>query len=71
MTLVKKLYRTLKCPKCKDRLILVDYSHLPKHQAYDGWAELKCPICNFRIGRWSGKILKEGEFENIKLRDNN
>lgn len=30
---------------------------------YDGVSEWRCPDCGRREGRWSGKVLGEGEFE--------
>ncbi len=30
---------------------------------YDGISEIKCDDCGVRIGRWSGKELKDGEIE--------
>lgn len=30
---------------------------------YDGVSEYRCPDCGCREGRWSGRILAEGEFE--------
>lgn len=36
------------------------YSH-PDH--YDGVSEWLCPDCNARFGRWSSKVLQDGEFE--------
>lgn len=30
---------------------------------YDGMSEIQCQICKTRRGRWSGKVLKDGEFE--------
>lgn len=36
-----------------------------KEQAelYNGVSEYFCPDCKIRIGRWSGKVLKDGEVE--------
>lgn len=52
-----------KCSKCGSRnIILIEYDYLsPNH--YDGISEIQCNDCGVRIGRWSGKILKEGEEE--------
>jgi len=36
------------------------YNH-PEH--YDGISEWACESCGVRIGRWSGKVLKDGEIE--------
>lgn len=51
------------CPKCKSTdPIMVEYGYLnPNH--YDGISELLCKKCKTRWGRWSGKILKDGEWE--------
>ena len=38
------------------------YDH-PEH--YDGVSEEKCQKCGTRYGRWTGKILKEGECEKV------
>lgn len=41
---------------------MVEYDLLhPDH--YDGVSEIECRDCGARVGRWSGKELKEGEFE--------
>ena len=58
------------CPGCGvnlaapggSRVIGVQYSYdSPNH--YDGVSEWRCPDCDLREGRWSGKILKDGESE--------
>ena len=36
------------------------YDH-PEH--YDGTSEIQCQNCKTRWGVWSGRILKDGEFE--------
>lgn len=52
-----------KCPKCGAEILMVEYSLLdPEH--YDGVSEYRCSkFCGWRIGRWSGIELKEGEGE--------
>lgn len=52
-----------KCPKCGAPILMVEYSLLmPEH--YDGISEYMCSLeCGWRIGRWSGIELKEGEIE--------
>ncbi len=52
-----------KCKKCGSKNItLIEYSHTnPEH--YDGTSEILCNDCGARFGRWTGKELKEGEFE--------
>lgn len=51
------------CKKCGSKNIgLIEYIHEdPDH--YDGISEIKCLDCGVRIGRWSGRELKEGESE--------
>lgn len=40
----------------------IQYSHRnPNH--YDGVSEWHCMLCKARIGRWTGKILSDGEWE--------
>lgn len=62
------------CPECGgsweyevfgkkySHLIGVQYSY-PNPEHYDGVSEWNCPHCGVRWGRWSGKILGEGESE--------
>lgn len=51
-----------KCSKCNStNVVLVQYRDTPED--YDGWSESRCLDCGLRIGRWSGKELKEGELE--------
>lgn len=54
---------SMNCPKCnKAYTYSVEYSwDSPEH--YDGISEHFCKPCNIRVGRWSNKILKEGELE--------
>ncbi len=67
-----------KCPQCskiKDKAIYgenlkkvigIDYGrsiYLDSRYRYDGVSEWRCSICLKRYGRWTGKVLKEGEFE--------
>jgi hypothetical protein len=44
------------------RLIGVEYSYSSPEQ-YDGVSEWLCPDCAARFGRWTGKLLAEGEEE--------
>lgn len=37
-----------------------DYTH---PERYDGVSEWMCPFCQVREGRWSGRVLGEGESE--------
>jgi hypothetical protein len=50
-----------KC-ECDDAsMMMVQYQGTS--QDYDGISEYKCTICGNRVGRWSGKILVDGELE--------
>jgi len=52
-----------KC-KCGSDQIMIEYAwNSPNY--YDGISEYRCldPKCGIRVGRWSGKELKEGEEE--------
>jgi len=43
-------------------VIGVQYSYKnPNH--YDGVSEWNCAVCKARVGRWSGKLLEEGQYE--------
>jgi DNA-directed RNA polymerase subunit RPC12/RpoP len=51
-----------KCKKCgSTNIILIQYRGTTED--YDGISEIKCFDCGVRIGRWTGKELKEGELE--------
>jgi DNA-directed RNA polymerase subunit RPC12/RpoP len=51
-----------KCKKCgSTNIILMQY--MMTTEDYDGISEIKCNDCGARIGRWTGKELKEGELE--------
>lgn len=52
-----------KCPACgSNNTLLIQYPfEHPAH--YDGVSEIDCRDCGARYGRWSGKILNDGEFE--------
>ena len=51
------------CPTCgKPFTLHAEYMHSSEYH-YDGISEHKCDPCNLRIGRWSGKVLKDGEYE--------
>lgn len=52
----------MKCPKCSEQMIGVEYGY-PHPQRYDGISEWLCETDSIRVGRWTGKILVEGEFE--------
>lgn len=57
-----------KCQKCgSTNIILIEYGLLERPDAdkyyYDGISEINCNKCGVRIGRWSGKVLGEGELE--------
>lgn len=45
-----------------DNTIMVQYRYdHPEH--YDGVSEIRCQDCGKRVGRWTGKILEDGESE--------
>lgn len=57
------------CPKCRGSIIMVEYSLLSP-EYYDGISEYQCSKnCGYRVGRWSGKLLKAGEIEKRFGRD--
>tara|TARA_R110000850_G_scaffold208918_1_gene334957 strand:- start:2198 stop:2398 length:201 start_codon:yes stop_codon:yes gene_type:complete len=49
------------CPE--KSLMNVQYNYKHKER-YDGVSEITCLECKKRVGRWSGKVLKDNEFEN-------
>lgn len=57
------------CPNCKIswegnevNVMMVEYP--PGHkERYDGISEYVCFSCRARVGRWTGKVLEEGEYE--------
>ena len=51
----------MRCPKGHEDVKLLEYGFGPYR--YDGISEIICNPCNKRYGRWSGKVLKEGEQE--------
>lgn len=59
------------CPKCgtdltdKDGYSRVIYRQYPAGhpECATGTSEYQCPDCYYREGRWSGRELKDGEFE--------
>lgn len=40
----------------------IEYGY-PHPERYDGISEWQCPFCSTRWGRWTNKILAEGEDE--------
>lgn len=60
------------CPKCN-----IDLKYIKDGQGYskvigieylgkyDGIAEWRCPSCGYREGRFSGKELKDNEWEEV------
>jgi len=44
------------------QLIGVEYPY-GHAERYDGVSENMCPACGVRVGRWSGKVLTNGECE--------
>ena len=57
----------MNCPKCHAELWGVEYCLTPCD--YDGVSEWKCMDCGYRVGRWSGKELHDGELEGRYGRD--
>lgn len=50
------------CPNCQDEAITgVEYCLTP--QDFDGVSEWRCNKCQTRWGRWTGRILADGELE--------
>lgn len=49
------------------RVIGIEYGEynrgMDKKYWYDGTSEYVCPDCRSRFGKWTGKILEEGELE--------
>ena len=57
-----------KCKKCGSKnIVMVEYGMLdvpePGKYYYDGISEIDCKDCGARFGRWSNRLLKEGEIE--------
>ena len=56
----------IKCPNCGNHdigtIIGIEYAYGHANR-YDGVSEWRCEECGTRWGRWTGKILKEGECE--------
>ncbi len=51
------------CKKCGKRdWIRIEYGY-PHPEHYDGISEWRCESCGTRFGRWTGKILSDGESE--------
>jgi hypothetical protein len=47
---------------CNEQMVGIEYPY--NHPGcYDGISEWVCERCSIRIGRWSGKILLEGDYE--------
>lgn len=44
--------------------IAIQYAYPSPHR-YDGVSEYQCKTCKTRFGRWSGKILRDGEAEKV------
>lgn len=52
-----------RCQNCSSfKVLSVQYDYDSPHH-YDGISEYWCMDCGLREGRWSGKILKDGESE--------
>lgn len=51
------------CLGCKsNNVLMVEYSYADPYR-YDGISEIDCNHCHKRYGRWTGKILEQGEKE--------
>ena len=52
------------CSKCGGDVVMIEYSW-DSPERYDGISEYECldGNCAQREGRWSGKILQDGEIE--------
>lgn len=51
-----------RCTRCgADSMVGVQYA-LTGHD-YDGVSEWRCDACGYRVGRWSGLPLDEGQLE--------
>jgi hypothetical protein len=62
MLLKKKINDAFVCSCGNSKFSMIEYSGLhPDH--YDGVSEYFCLECNNRYGRWTKKLLKEGETE--------
>lgn len=49
-------------PHYYSRRVGVEYSY--DHPGrYDGVSEWRCPDCGVRVGRWSGRVLRDEDFE--------
>jgi transposase-like protein len=50
-----------KCEKCQSTNIIgIEYDYLSPYH-YDGISEWRCEDCGYRINRFTGQELKEGE----------
>ncbi len=50
------------CPQCGKQLIAIEYPY-DHPDFYDGVSEWACIPCGYHRGRWSGKLLGDGETE--------
>jgi hypothetical protein len=54
--------KELGCECPEEAMMLIEYDMLhPEY--YDGISEITCLQCGKRVGRWSGKVLKDDEYE--------
>ena len=54
----------MRCSKCGSKDMWgVEYKGTKED--YDGVSEYQCKKCGTSVGRWSGKILKDGELEPV------
>lgn len=50
-----------KCKNCQSAVVMIEYRGTSED--YDGVSEYECLKCGERRGRWTGKILLDGEIE--------
>jgi len=55
--------KALGCPCPEENILLIQYGH-DSTEHYDGISEITCTKCKKRVGRWSGRVLKDNEIEN-------
>lgn len=51
----------MNCPKCTQDMCGHQYRYTDED--YDGISEWVCLPCNIRVGRWTERILQNGEIE--------
>lgn len=51
------------CPDCgSKKIVMIEYPY-DNPNYYDGVSEISCQDCKTRHGRWSGRFLKDGDYE--------